>query len=178
MIGLFLNLIDTQGEKEKFTLLYEKYKNLLYYVAVGKTKNNEAAEDCVAETFLYVAKHFEKIGDVESKRTKGYLVTIVTGFAIDIYNKTNRYELVDIDDTEAQRLSYFDNIENVELSCAIDSLLNEEEKIFIYLNFVYGYKSAEIAEIYNVTDISVRKKIERAIKKLKNYFEEEAHEQF
>ena len=164
MIGLFLNLLDTQSEKDKFANLYDKYKNLLYWISYGKTKSSQDAEECVQETFFYVAKHFEKIGDVNSSKTKGYLATIVTGFSIDIYNNMT------------QNLSYFDNIETFELSCAIENVLSEEEKIYVYLKYVYGYKSTEIAEIYNVTDISVRKKIERAKAKLKKYFEEETND--
>ena len=165
MIGLFLNLLDTQSEKDKFANLYDKYKNLLYWISYGKTKSSQDAEECVQETFFYVAKHFEKIGDVNSSKTKGYLATIVTGFSIDID-----------DNNMTQNLSYFDNIETFELSCAIENVLSEEEKIYVYLKYVYGYKSTEIAEIYNVTDISVRKKIERAKAKLKKYFEEETND--
>lgn len=177
MIGLFLNLLDTQSEKDKFANLYDKYKNLLYWISYGKTKSSQDAEERVQETFFYVAKHFEKIGDVNSSKTKGYLATIVTGFSIDIYNKSTEFNHIDIDDNNmTQNLSYFDNIETFELSCAIENVLSEEEKIYVYLKYVYGYKSTEIAEIYNVTDISVRKKIERAKAKLKKYFEEETND--
>ena len=177
MIGLFLNLIDTQTEKDKFQLLYNTYCDLLYWIALKRTNRVEDAEECVQETFLYIAKHFEKIGDVNSSKTKGYLATIVTGFSIDIYNKSTEFNHIDIDDNNmTQNLSYFDNIETFELSCAIENVLSEEEKIYVYLKYVYGYKSTEIAEIYNVTDISVRKKIERAKAKLKKYFEEETND--
>ena len=98
MIGLFLNLLDTQSEKDKFANLYDKYKNLLYWISYGKTKSSQDAEECVQETFFYVAKHFEKIGDVNSSKTKGYLATIVTGFSIDIYNKSTEFHHIDIDD--------------------------------------------------------------------------------
>lgn len=81
MIGLFLNLLDTQNEKDKFIKLYDKYKNMLYWISYGKTQSCQDAEECVQETFFYVAKHFEKIGDVNSSQTKGYLATIVTGFS-------------------------------------------------------------------------------------------------
>mgnify|MGYP000062022413 FL=1 len=37
MIGLFLNLLDTQNEKDKFIKLYDKYKNMLYWISYGKT---------------------------------------------------------------------------------------------------------------------------------------------
>ena len=140
---------------------------MLYWISYGKTQSCQDAEECVQETFFYVAKHFEKIGDVNSSQTKGYLATIVTGFSIDVYNKSKKYGFIDIENN---------NMETVELSSAIESVLSEEEKIYIYLKYVYGYKSAEIAEIYNVTDISVRKKLERAKAKLKKYFEEETND--
>lgn len=133
MIGLFLNLLDTQNEKDKFIKLYDKYKNMLYWISYGKTQSCQDAEECVQETFFYVAKHFEKIGDVNSSQTKGYLATIVTGFSIDVYNKSKKYGRIDIENNN-------------------------------------------IAEIYNVTDISVRKKLERAKAKLKKYFEEETND--
>ena len=129
MIGLFLNLLDTQSEKDKFIKLYDKYKNMLYWISYGKTQSCQDAEECVQETFFYVAKHFEKIGDVNSSKTKGYLATIVTGFSIDVYNKSKKYGRIDIENNNmAENLSYFDNIETVELSSAIESVLSEEEK--------------------------------------------------
>lgn len=88
MIGLFLNLLDTQTEKEKFMELYNEYKDLLYWIALKRTNCIEDAEECVQETFFYVAKHFDKITEIVSKQTKIYLSTIVTGFAIDIYNNS------------------------------------------------------------------------------------------
>lgn len=90
MIALFLNLLDTQAEKEKFSELYYTYKDLLYWIALKKTNCTEDAEECVQETFFYAAKHFEKIGDIKSKSTKCYLSTIVTGFAVDIFNSSKK----------------------------------------------------------------------------------------
>ena len=84
MIGLFLNLLDTQNEKNKFIKLYDTYSDLLYWIALKKTSCIEDAEECVQETFLYVAKHFDKIGEINSKKTKIYLSTIITGFAIQL----------------------------------------------------------------------------------------------
>lgn len=53
MIGLFLNLLDTQNEKNKFIKLYDTYSDLLYWIALKKTSCIEDAEECVQETFLY-----------------------------------------------------------------------------------------------------------------------------
>lgn len=168
MIGIFLNLIDTQTEKEKFSLLYDKYKNLLYWIAFKRTNNVEDAEECVQETFFYVAKHFEKIGDVDSKSTKCYLSTIVTGFAIDLYHDSQKIDIFSNgDDDGLKDVEYFENFEKVELLSVFDDLLDEESRIFLYLKYIYEYKSSEIAEIYKVKDSYVRKKLQYAREKLK-----------
>lgn len=169
MIMMFFNLLDTQEEKDSFLELYDTYKDLLYWIALKKTNSIEDAEECVQETFFYVAKHFDKIGEIKSKRTKCYLSTIVTGFAIDIYNDFQKSELISNDDNELRDIEYFENFEKVELTAAFDDILDEESKIFFYLKYIYNYKSSEIAEIYNVKDSLVRKKLQYAREKLKQY---------
>lgn len=166
---MFLNLLDTQEEKDSFLELYDTYKDLLYWIALRKTNSIEDAEECVQETFFYVAKHFDKIGEIKSKRTKCYLSTIVTGFAIDIYNDFQKSELISNDDNELRDIEYLENFEKVELTVAFDDILDEESKIFFYLKYIYNYKSSEIAKIYNVKDSLVRKKLQYAREKLKQY---------
>ncbi len=173
MIGLFLNLLDTQTEKEKFIELYNEYKDLLYWIALKKTKCKEDAEECVQETFFYVAKHFDKINEVVSKQTKIYLSTIVTGFAIDIYNNSIKFDIVPIDDKNGtDDLNYFESFGNLELLSVFDKVLDEESRVFFYLKYLYNYKSKEIAEIYKVKDSYVRKKLQYARIKIRKQLEE------
>ena len=173
MIGIFLNLLETQSDKDKFAELYETYKDLMYWIALKKTNSIEDAEDCVQETFFYVAKHFEKVDEVKSKRAKCYLSTIVTGFAIDIYNKSSKINTVSTEENnDLTDLKYFENFEKVELLYVFDNVLDEESKVFLYLKYIYGYKSSEIAEIYKVKDSYIRKKIQYAKEKLKKNLKE------
>lgn len=172
MIAVFLSLLDTQTEKEKFEQLYEEYKDLLHWIALKRTNSNEDAEECVQETFLYVVKNFGKIEDVYSKRTKCYLSTIVTGFAIDVYNNSKKFNDYYFCDKDVDDVSYFENYEKTELLSVFDDVLDEESKIFFYLKYVFSYKSSEIAEIYNVNDTYVRKKLQYAKEKLREYLKE------
>lgn len=173
----FLNLLDTQEERNKFTELYNSYKNLLYWIALEKTDNIEEAEECVQDTFFYVAKHFDKIGQIESKSTKYYLSTIVTGFAIDIYNNSKKLDTISIcdknDESESNidELKYFEDFDTIELLTVFDKVLDEESKIYFYLKYIYGYKSSEIAELYKVKDSYIRKKLQYAKEKLKKQLE-------
>lgn len=172
MISVFLSLIDSESDKEKFTELYNTYKDLLYWIALRKTNSVEDSEECVQETFFYIAKHFEKISDVKSKRTKSYLSAIVTGFAIDICNNSKKVNTVSLDDEDSADIQYYENFEKTELLTAFDNILDEESKIYFYLKYIYKYKSSEIAEIYKVKDSYVRKRLQYAKEKLRKYLEE------
>lgn len=173
MIEVFLNILDEQSDKDKFTELYNTYKDLLYWIALKKTNSREDAEECVQETFLYVANNFEKVGEIKSKKTKCYLSTIVTGFAIDVYRNSLKLNVVSNDNSNSlDDVGYFENFDKVELLSVFEKSLDQESKIFFYLKYIYGYKSSEIAEIYKVNAPYVRKKLQLAREKLKQNLDE------
>lgn len=174
---VFLNLLDTADEKAKFVQLYNSYKDLLYWIARKKVKNAQDAEDCVQETFLYIAKNMHKIADIDSKRTKAYLSTIVMGFAIDIYKKSMKNDFISIACetelyNEADELQCFDEYGKIELLTVFDEVLDEESKVLLYLKYIYGYKSSEIAELYNVKDSYIRKRLQYSREKIKKALKE------
>lgn len=173
MIEVFLNTLDEQSDKDRFTELYNTYKDLLYWIALKKTNSREDAEECVQETFLYVANNFEKVGEIKSKKTKCYLSTIVTGFAIDVYRNSLKLNVVSNDDSNSlDDVGYFENFDKVELLSVFEKSLDQESKIFFYLKYIYGYKSSEIAEIYKVNAPYVRKKLQLTREKLKQNLDE------
>ncbi len=169
----YLLLLDTENDKNKFKELYNSYKNLLFWIARQKTTCDQDAEECVQETFLYVAKNFDKIKEINSKMTKGYLSTIVTGFAIDIYNRSLKERLMLNYNDQTDIKDNFDRYNKIELFSVFDKVLNEEDKTFFYLKYLYGYTSREIAEIYAVKDSYVRKRIQYSKEKLRKELEKE-----
>ncbi len=174
----FLNLLDAEEEKAKFTDLYNLYKNLLYWIALKTVNNVDDAEECVQETFFYIARHFDKIDQIESKSTKCYLSVIVKGFAIKIYNNSRKtalasnYEKYEKTENDSISLSYFESFNKIEILSVFNSVLDEESKIYFYLKYVYGYSSCEIAELYKVKPSYIRKKLQNAKEKLKQHLEE------
>lgn len=173
---IFFNLIDLADEQSKFSSLYSKYKNLVIWIALNKLQNNmELAEECLQETFLYVARNFEKIGEIDSASTKSYVATIAQAYAIKIYykeNKFNNVEFVLSTDTDMDNNFGLDSFEIIELKTAFEKL-SDREKSILWLKYVYGYKSKEIAEVYEITDSLVRKIIQNAKNKVKKYMQGE-----
>lgn len=171
----FLDLLDTEEDRSKFKQLYYRYVDLLMWIAMDRLKNPQFAEEAVQDAFLYVAKNFNKIGDVESKKTKGYLSTIIQGFAINKYNKEkkvvplpdeyDKFLTFDFDDEK-----FFDSMDALDLKFAIDNL-SDENRNYLYLTYVYGYTSKEIGDMYNISPDLVRKKIQLAKKEVRKYYE-------
>lgn len=165
----FFNVIENNEDKNVFILLYEKYKNLVIWIALKHLGNNmHLAEECLQETFMYIAKNFSKISDIESPSTKKYIATIADAFAIKIYHKENKFDIADCEYELENPDNKFDfnSFETIELKSAIDNL-PERERSFLWLKYIYGYKSKEIAEIYDISDALVRKTIQLAKMHLK-----------
>lgn len=93
---IYLSLIDTEEEKNKFEQIYYKYKQLLFYVA-NKILNDEyLSEDAVHETFIKIAENISNISEAICPQTKSYIVIIVRNISLNILKKQKSY--LDIDE--------------------------------------------------------------------------------
>ena len=84
MLTIYLQMIDSQDEKDKFEELYYKYNKLMFYVAKKTLNRDEDAADAVNDAFLLIAKNFRKIGIIDSKETRNFVAVIARNAAIDI----------------------------------------------------------------------------------------------
>jgi RNA polymerase sigma-70 factor (ECF subfamily) len=164
MILAFLDLIDSYEDKIRFEELYNKYLGLMYSVARSKLKNQEDVEDVIQDALFYIAKNFNKVDDVNSNSTKNFVAVITEGFAINKFKSEVRHQNYKYDVSMPENLSDsndFDEFDVTELKLVIDTLSDESRNI-LYLTYVFGYKSKEIAQMYDMTDSNVRKKIQFA----------------
>ena len=84
---LFLALLDSPEEQEKFTEIYDQYRHFMWYVANQKLQDEHLAEDAVQEAFFALTRHLDQVEDVHSQRTRKFLATIVRSKAVDILRK-------------------------------------------------------------------------------------------
>ena len=163
-----LELLETDEEKSKFQLFYYKYKNLVMYISLQRLKNFHLAEENCQDVFFALAKHFDKVGEIDSQETKGYVYTVATGFAINKYNKEINKQpkneiyknYADISDEN------FDLYNVTEIKIAVDGL-SDVEKEYFRLKYLYGFTSKEIGEMFNESPSNVRRKMQIIKSKLK-----------
>ena len=90
MLQLYLQLLNTCSEQEKFKQLYETYHRLMHWEAQRVLQDRQLAEDAVQESFLRMIKNFHKIGEISCPQTKRFVVIIVRNAARNLLAKESR----------------------------------------------------------------------------------------
>ena len=167
-----------KGEREAFAEIYDFYVVKIFRFIYLKTGSRENAEDLTADVFLksweYIKGRNKEINKIES-----FLYKIARNVIIDFYKKKSNSEL-DINEEAESRIpdkkqDIFGNLnrkqEIEELIKALEKIKSEYREVII-LRHVEEMSIAEIAEIMESTEGSIRVKIHRAVKALRKAINE------
>lgn len=175
MLGIYLAMLDTPEEKSKFEVLYKEYRSTMFNLSKRILKDNYLAEDAVHNAFLKLTKNLEKVNEIKCKETRNYLVILVRGAAIDIYNQNKKIVPLDeLDDTD--KLDLPELIENrLERERVFEIISNMDEKYsdILMLKLFYDCSNDEISQLLNINPEHVSIRFFRAKAKLKKLIMEE-----
>lgn len=183
MLTFYLSLIDTLDDRQKITLLYRNYRQLMYTAAVRILHNASDAEDIVHEAFLRVIRHLAKIEDVDSARTKGYLVTIVKNLSLDLLDKQGREKISFDEETLADTGDDTPlPIDQVQVQMADERLeeligtLPEHLRETLRLYFYEDCSATETARLLDISPVTVYRRLHAAEAALKNLLQKEGYD--
>lgn len=164
---IYIALIESAEDKRKFELLYNNYKQLMFYVANRVLKDHYLSEDVVHQSFLRILKNLEKIDRVDSRRTKSFILVIVENIAIDYYRKRQNENQLSFDELEIL-IGYEDKLDDIILSDIEEAILKLPiiYSSVLRLRYSQGYNNEEIAEILNISQDNVRQRLSRGKKRL------------
>lgn len=177
---LYLSMLDTQEEKDKFTELYEQYQHFCWYAANQLLGDAQLSEDAVQETFLALTRHLDKIEETDSPRTRKFLLTITKNKAIDILRKRGgAAQELEFDPEQEQAsgtrdlLDQYITRENYEhlLACILE--LDEAYRVVFEYKFVHELTDAETAQLMGITPKLVNVRYYRARRKLQEMLKKE-----
>lgn len=173
MLDLYLTLIDTDEDKEKFLRLYNEYRHLMFYIAQSILNDEQLSEDAVQDAFLRIAKNFHKVGDVSSSQTRNFVVIITKNVALTMYKKNQIFynaESFDEDIDYKISNSVFEKISKEDLSEYIFKL-PEDYRFPLYLYHFYGYTFKEISSLLSISVETSKKRVQRARQLIKQMVE-------
>lgn len=87
---LYLQMLPSPSEKDKFEQLYTLYRGLMFYVARRILPGEADAEDAVHQAFVSIIDNLKKISEVRCPKTRSYVVIITERKAIDILRSRSR----------------------------------------------------------------------------------------
>lgn len=162
---IYLNLIETEEEKNKFEQIYHMYRNIMFYVAKNILKDDYLSEDAVHNAFINIAENMKNISDVHSKRTKSYVVIIVRNISLNMLKKQKL--IVELDEfIEIEGDDH--NLEDEVLAkLSFDFIVDEIMKMpliykdVLYLSYVEDLRTLEISKLINVSNETVKKRLQR-----------------
>ena len=165
---------------DKVQQLYEEYGNYTYYLALKLTKNKEEAEDVMQDVWVKVVRNQDQIEQVE--KMKAWLTTICMNTFRDRYRKTVRrgkhvmnqpasLDVPILDLVPSDKPTPSEKIEKADLQTAIQRKIDELDDIYretIEYFYMYQYSLAEISTVMDVSIGTVKSRLFRARKYLKD----------
>lgn len=152
-------------EQETFERNIREYAPNMYRLALAMLHNRQDAEDAVSEAVLIAYEKRHTLRD--RKRFKPWIMQIMANEARRIYGKNRR--ITPMEDMEAYMPSFRD--ENHELWDVVMQLETAHREV-IMLYFYERFSIKEIGRILRVPEGTVKSRLSRAKKALKEMLEE------
>ena len=176
----YMNLIDDQfyiakiikGDTKSFAVLVDRYKDLVFTLALRMLKNKEEAEDVSQDIFIKVYKSLSKFkGD---SKFSTWIYRITYNSCLDTLKKYKQeYQIVPIDDYTGRQViileNAFDALAEKEQKQAIEDCLHKlpnEDSFLLTLYYFEEQSLDEISKILGLTANNVKVKLFRSRKKL------------
>ena len=137
-----------------------EYGDMLFRVCMVLLCNEQDAQDVVQDTFCSSMEH--SAGFRNREHEKAWLIRVATNRCMDVHRGRSRHPSVQWEDVDQY-------CEFPEQSEVLAELMNLPDplKTVVYLHYIEGYKTAEIAQMLGITLHAVKKRMQRGRERLK-----------
>lgn len=136
----------------------EKYSNMVYRLAMARTRNIETSEDVYQEVFLRLARKMPEFESEEHK--KAWLIRVTINCSKSILNSSFIKHRADLD----ENLS-FETPERHDIYYAVLNLPIKYRTV-IHLYYYENYSIKEISKILKLNENTIKTRVSRARQKL------------
>lgn len=150
--------------------IYEKYYPELLRWCMRACQNRQLSEDLVQETFLKALQNADTFEDLGPSQKRAWLYRTVKNLLYDRYRRAV---------LEAEHLQQMDEaavyldprMQQTENELVLQMLMPEDRMLFT-LRYMEGYNASELSEMLGMPAGTIRAKLSRCRKLLKNRMEE------
>lgn len=154
-------------EEKKLREVMERWGTTVYRLAYAQTGSQSDAEDIYQEVFL---RYWRAPPDADSDEyTKAWLIRVTVNCAHSLYRSKKRRNAVELTDDLTDQTG-IGEVDTVWLRDLISSLPKGYRSV-IYLRYMEGFSTAQIARILRRTEGTVRMQLTRARRMLREELE-------
>ncbi len=160
------------GDKQLFSVLVDRYKNLVFTLCLRLLKNREEAEEVAQDSFVKIYRSLNKYKGEAKFSTWVYRVTYNNSLDF-LKAKKRKFQELSVDAYDGFEIEDLNNtidiLEEKERKSAILScinMLNEDDAFLLTLHYYEDQSVKEIAEIMNLSVANVKVKLYRGRKQL------------
>ncbi len=180
MISAALAVLETDEQRNELSKLYDCNIKTFYSIAFSKLHNEEDAKDAIQDAFLAVAKNPDLLFKIPDSKRVSYINVIIRNSAYKIWGKRNAEREIEADSEELGTEPSAEEIVLDKCSCEeiigfIDTL-PEKTKTALYLKSALGLTNADLARILGISEEAAKKRVLRAIYKIREYAEVKNYE--
>ena len=166
MLILYLGVLETEEEKDKFEQIYINYKKLVYSIAFEYMNNSFQTEDAVHNTFLKLTNYLDRIDDIYDHKTVTFIGIVTKSVCIDMLRKEKALKQMELRLDEIIN-DCCNDLQIKELVKKIDKL-PEIYRNIIMLKYLYNMSDRKICSVLGISNYAFKKRLTRAKKYLKD----------
>lgn len=151
--------------------LYERYHKELLRYCTGMCKDPELAQDLVQDTFLKALQCGDDFGDMGPSQCRAWLYRTMKNLIYDRYRRV-QVENAYIDSLQGETAYWEPGIQEAENQMVLAMLCAEDRALF-HLRFEEGYNASELSQMLGVPAGTIRARLSRCRRLLKNTLCEE-----
>lgn len=137
-----------------------EYGDMLFRICMVILCNEHDAQDAVQDTLCRYMEHTSGFRDREHE--KAWLIRVAANRCRDVYRGRMRHPSVSLEEAR----QYCEFPEQGEILAELMNLPGKLKTV-VYLHYIEGYKTAEIAQMLGITLNAVKKRLQRGREQLK-----------
>lgn len=170
MLSMFLAMLETDEDRQRFAELYSQCSGIIEKTAKRILKNQYDTEDAVQNAFMQIIRHFEKVYKIPCDDLPFWCISIVKNEANMILRKRNKtvpLEEWDAAVGDAEMVSSYSDI------VKLFGMIPETYRAALEMKILLDYSGKEISDHLGISETAVNTRISRGRALLRELAEKE-----
>ena len=164
------------GDDDAYAFIYKQHVQHLFLYGTSLTSDRELVKDCIQDVFIRIHNNRNRLGQTDNIRL--YLLAILRNTLFNAFKKQSSYQrfvnIIEEQNTTATTEDEWIDRENEarqkERIAVLKALLTQRQREIIHYRFVEELSIEEISKQLNINYQSVANNIQRALKKMRNFY--------